>query len=63
MTFWQNVLRVLDARMTEPQPYGAYHLIWFALSPLWRHLRFAGGTSAPDPKREFGKLLPLRLLP
>ena len=32
MTFWQNVLRVLDARMTEPQPYGAYHLIWFALS-------------------------------
>lgn len=32
MTFWQNVLRVLDARMTEPQPYGAFHLISFALS-------------------------------
>lgn len=32
MTFWQDVLRFLDTSMTEPQPYGAYHLIWFAMS-------------------------------
>ncbi|MBQ9762239.1 MAG: YwaF family protein [Oscillospiraceae bacterium] len=32
MSFWQNVLRILDADMTEPQPYGAFHLIVFALS-------------------------------
>lgn len=32
MTFWQNVLRILDAKMTEPQPYGAFHLTVFALS-------------------------------
>lgn len=34
MTFWQNLLRVLDTPMTEPQPYGVFHLIWFALSIL-----------------------------
>ena len=30
--FWGNVLEFLDARMTTPQPYGVFHLIWFALS-------------------------------
>lgn len=34
MNFWQNVLRVLDTPMTKPEPYGAFHLIWFALSFL-----------------------------
>lgn len=32
MSFWQKVLRFLDASMKEPQPYGAFHLIVFALS-------------------------------
>lgn len=30
--FWGNVLEFLDTSMTTPQPYGAFHLIWFALS-------------------------------
>lgn len=34
MTFWQNVLRILDTPMTEPQPYGLFHLCWFAASIL-----------------------------
>ena len=32
MTFWQNVLRILDARMPEPQLYGWFHLLWLAIS-------------------------------
>lgn len=32
MSFWQNVLCFLDAEMTKPEPYGWFHLLWFALS-------------------------------
>lgn len=30
--FWGKILEFLDASMTTPEPYGAFHLIWFALS-------------------------------
>lgn len=30
--FLGNVLDFLDSRMTEPSPYGWFHLLWFALS-------------------------------
>lgn len=30
--FWGEVLAFLDNSMTTPAPYGAFHLIWFALS-------------------------------
>ncbi|MBQ7330790.1 MAG: YwaF family protein [Oscillospiraceae bacterium] len=44
MSFWQNVLAFLDLSMETPQPYGWFHLIWFALSflaliPLCRYPR------------------------
>lgn len=32
MSFWQNVLRILDFEMQTPQPYGWFHLLWFAIS-------------------------------
>lgn len=32
MTIWQEVLRVMDTQMTKPEPYGWFHLMWFALA-------------------------------
>lgn len=34
MEFFQNVLRILDAQMTRPEPYGLFHIAWFAASIL-----------------------------
>lgn len=34
MSFWQSVLAFLDTPMETPQPYGWFHLLWFALSFL-----------------------------
>ena len=34
MSFWQKVLKILDASMETPQPYGWFHLMWFAISIL-----------------------------
>ena len=34
MTFWQSFLALLDSSMETPQPYGWFHLLWFALSFL-----------------------------
>ena len=34
MGFFETILRLLDARMTQPQPYGLFHLLWFAASIL-----------------------------
>lgn len=30
MNFFASLLRTLDAQMTAPQPYGPFHLVWFA---------------------------------
>ncbi len=32
MTFWQNVLKILDLSMETPQPYGWFHLLSLALT-------------------------------
>lgn len=32
--FWQAVLAFLDTPMQTPEPYGWFHLVWFALSVL-----------------------------
>jgi len=32
MEFWSQVLRFLDSEMTKPEPYGWFHLLFFALS-------------------------------
>lgn len=32
MKFWQDVLRILDWEMEKPEPYGWFHLMFFALS-------------------------------
>ena len=34
MNFWQEVLSFLDSSMETPVPYGAFHLVFFALSFL-----------------------------
>ena len=34
MFFWQKVLKILDASMETPQPYGWFHLMWFGISVL-----------------------------
>ena len=34
MSFWQSVLAFLDTSMKTPEPYGWFHLVWFALSFL-----------------------------
>lgn len=34
LSFWQNVLRILDTPMDRPTPYGWFHLLWFVLSIL-----------------------------
>ncbi len=34
MPFFQNLLRILDTQITKPQPYGWFHLLWFAVSIL-----------------------------
>lgn len=34
MSFWQNVLRIMDASMERPEIYGWFHLFWFILSIL-----------------------------
>ncbi len=34
MPFFQEVLRFLDSKMTQPQPYGLFHLAFFAASVL-----------------------------
>ena len=34
VSFWQKVLKILDASMETPQPYGWFHLMWFAISIL-----------------------------
>lgn len=44
MAFFQSVLSFLDASMETPQPYGWFHILWFALSflaviPLLRYPR------------------------
>lgn len=44
MHFLQSLLRILDAQMETPQPYGWFHLLWFAISLIaavvlcvWHH--------------------------
>ena len=32
MDFLQDLLRILDTQMEKPQPYGWFHLLWFAIS-------------------------------
>ena len=32
MSLLQNLLRIFDAQMEKPQPYGWFHLLWFAIS-------------------------------
>lgn len=32
MNFWQEFLRILDFEMEKPEPYGWFHLMFFALS-------------------------------
>ena len=32
MKFWQDFLRILDFKMEKPEPYGWFHLLFFALS-------------------------------
>ena len=32
MTFFQNLLRILDLSMEQPKPYGWFHLLWLALT-------------------------------
>ncbi|MBE7093015.1 MAG: hypothetical protein E7365_07565 [Clostridiales bacterium] len=32
MKFWQDFLRILDFKMEKPEPYGWFHLMFFALS-------------------------------
>lgn len=34
MEFWRKVLEILDWQMTRPEPYGWFHLTWFAISIL-----------------------------
>ena len=34
MSFWQNVLRIMDSSMDTPKLYGWFHLFWFILSIL-----------------------------
>ncbi len=34
MSFFGDLLRLLDAQMTRPEPYGWFHLLWFAISIL-----------------------------
>lgn len=34
MQFFEDLLRLFDAKMTQPQPYGWFHLLWFAASIL-----------------------------
>ena len=34
MSFFEDLLRLLDAKMTRPEPYGWFHLLWFAASIL-----------------------------
>lgn len=34
MEFFQNILRILDAQMTRPAPYGWFHILWFVASIL-----------------------------
>lgn len=34
MDFWINLLQILDTKMNEPQPYGLFHLVAFALFVL-----------------------------
>lgn len=34
MSFWQSILALLDTSMETPQPYGWFHLMFFALSLL-----------------------------
>jgi len=34
MSFFGNLLRLLDAQMTRPESYGWFHLLWFAISIL-----------------------------
>ncbi len=34
MEFWRRVLEVLDTEMTRPEPYGWFHLMWFAIAIL-----------------------------
>ena len=30
MSFFEGLLRFFDSKMTAPQPYGVFHLLWFA---------------------------------
>lgn len=34
MTFWQNLLRVMDAQMERPGLYGWFHLLWLGITVL-----------------------------
>ena len=34
MPFFESLLRFFDSKMTQPQPYGVFHLAWFAFSIL-----------------------------
>lgn len=35
MGFWQNVLRIMDAQMTEPALYGWFHILWLASTAVY----------------------------
>jgi len=32
LTFWQNILKIMDLSMEKPQPYGWFHLLWLAIT-------------------------------
>ncbi len=34
MAFFEDILRLFKSEMTQPQPYGLFHLTWFAFSIL-----------------------------
>lgn len=34
MSFWENVLRILDWEMEKPEPYGWFHVLWLLLTVL-----------------------------
>ena len=44
MSFWQELLKLLDTSMPVPEPYGLFHLLFVGLSfvaviPLYRHFK------------------------
>ncbi len=66
MSFWQEVLRILDWQMETPQPYGWFHLLWFALSIAAGAALCIWHKRSPNPgrvrKAVFGTALLVALL-